>query len=122
MKRVLVLALLAGVAGCSGDWITGGDLIRPGEPTGVITIDNQTSANLTAVLISNCSANTYGLNRLPDGASIAPGETYSFTVSAGCWDVDVGYGWQTGYAEAKQRMDVRAYGQTVYTVHDGDGA
>ena len=115
-NRIVALAMLAFLAGCSGDWITGGDLVRPGEATGVLTVENQSSNNLTAVLISNCDANTYGFNRLPDGVSIARGQSYSFTVSAGCWDVDAGYGMTDGYAEAKQRMTVAAYGQTRYTV------
>ena len=101
---------------CSGDaWITGGELIRPGEPTGTLEVLNATSNPLHAVLISECSASTYGLNRLPGGVAIAPGDSYSFTVSAGCWDVDGG---TFGVGEARQRMNVAAGGRTRYTIHD----
>jgi len=95
--------------------ITGGDLIRPGEPTGTLQVVNGTSSYIDAILISECNASTYGLNRMPEGVSLAPGEYYEFTVSAGCWDVDAG---SIGVGEARHRMDVDAYGVTRYTVTD----
>jgi hypothetical protein len=108
--------VLASLAACSGDaWITGGELIRPGEPTGTITVVNDTSRYIDVVLISECSASTYGLDRLPEGVALATGQSYSFTVSAGCWDVDAG---SVGYGEARQRMTVAAGGVTQYTVGD----
>lgn len=117
MSRILraaaVAALSLSTAACA-DMITGGDLLRPGEPTGVIIVENATGSPVTAVLISNCNASTYGLNRLPTGLSIPPGRSYQFTVSAGCWDVDAG---RAG-AEARQRMQVRAGGGVRYTVTD----
>lgn len=67
-------------------------------------------------LISNCSASTYGLNRLPDGVSIPRGRSYRFTVSAGCWDVDAGT-W--GVGEARQRMTVAPNQVTRYMVTGG---
>lgn len=108
------LAALAaiGLAGCES-LITGGELLRPGEPTGVIEVVNDTGMSVDAVLISDCNASTYGLNRLPGGVSIPPGGSYTFTVSAGCWDVDAGV---IGYGEARQRMQVRANGGVRYTV------
>ena len=40
------------VAACSGDaWITGGELIRPGEPTGTLTVINGTSRVVDVILI-----------------------------------------------------------------------
>ncbi len=102
------------VTACSS-LITGGELIRPGEPTGVIEVVNETARVVDVVLISECNASTYGLNRLPEGASISTGESYQFTVSAGCWDVDAG---SIGYGEARQRMSVAAGGLTRYTVTD----
>ena len=104
------------LAACSSDaWITGGGLVEPGTATGTIEVVNGTSDQLHAVLISNCNASTYGLNRLPEGMAIPSGGRYQFTVSAGCWDVDAG---TFGVGEARQRMNVAAGGITVYPVTD----
>ena len=87
--RATAVAALLATGGCS--LITGGELIRPGEPTGAIEIRNVSrSAGIDVVMMSDCSASTYGLNRLPSGYSIPPGGSYRFTVSAGCWDVSAG--------------------------------
>lgn len=112
LSLAVALALSGLVAGCA-DLITGGPLLRPGEPTGVIQVVNATRYNVDAVLISDCSNASYGLNRLPSGTAIAPGRSYTFTVSAGCWDVDAG---ASGVGEARQRMHVQAGGGVVYTV------
>ena len=88
-KAALALAGAVALSGC-GDMITGGPLIRPGEPLGTIRVANATSYALNIVAISNCSASTYGLNRLPSGMAIPVGGYYDFTVSAGCWDVNGG--------------------------------
>lgn len=119
MRRLLRFAPIAAALGLSGlvagcaDLVTGGPLLRPGEPTGVIQVVNATRYNVDAVLISACSNASYGLNRLPSGTAIAPGRSYTFTVSAGCWDVDAG---AVGVGEARQRMQVQAGGGVVYTV------
>ena len=115
-RGVLAAACLAAIAGCSGDaWITGGELIRPGEPTGTITVVNGTSRVIDVILISECNASTYGLDRLPESVALGSGQSYSFTVSAGCWDVDAG---SVGFGEARQRMSVAGGGITEYTVTD----
>lgn len=114
VRGALIAACVLCLAACEG-FITGGDLIRPGEPTGTIRIVNNTSNNVDVVAISTCNASTYGFNRLPDDAYIGPGQSYDFTVSAGCWDVDAG---SIGHGEARQRMDVAAGGLTRYTVTD----
>ena len=118
MRRlsIAVLTAAAGISlsGCES-MITGGPLLRPGEPTGTIIVQNSTSGNIDVVLISECGASTYGLDRLPDDTVIGPGKAYSFTVSAGCWDVDAG---AFGKGEARQRMQVAAGGGTRYTVTD----
>ncbi|MBI1213016.1 MAG: hypothetical protein GC190_16255 [Alphaproteobacteria bacterium] len=117
--RRLSFAMLAAASGLllSGceSMITGGPLIRPGEPTGTIVVQNGTSGTVDAVLISDCDASTYGLNRLPDGYKIPAGASYRFTVSAGCWDVDAG---AIGRGEARHRMQVAAGGGVRYTVTD----
>jgi hypothetical protein len=113
MKHLLaIVAATTALSGCAG-LITGGELIRPGEPTGYIQVVNQTRGPVNAVLISSCDASTYGLNRLPSGTSIAQGSSYSFQVSAGCWDVAAG---TTGVGDARQRFNVPAGGTFRYTV------
>jgi hypothetical protein len=67
------------------------------------------------VLISTCSASTYGLNRLPSGTAIPPGRSYDFMVSAGCWDVGAG-SVSGGGQQAYQRMQIQAGGGVNYTV------
>lgn len=114
-RAAVAAAGLLLAAGCAS-LLTGGPLIRPGEPTGVIQVANGSSSQVTVVLISACEVSSYGLNRLPEGVSIAPGRAYQFTVSAGCWDVSAGYGTSTGYSEARQRMQVQAGGGVRYTV------
>ncbi len=111
-RAALAVSLAALLSGCAG-MITGGPLIRPGEPTGIIEVNNQTRQGLNVVLISACSASTYGLNRLPENTAIPPGRSYQFTVSAGCWDVDAG---AIGVGEARQRMQVGAGQVSRYTV------
>jgi hypothetical protein len=116
LRGLAAAIVLCALAGCSGDaWITGGDLVRPGEPTGTLTVINGTSGSIDVISISDCNASTYGLDRLPDNVSLSPGQSYSFVVSAGCWDVDAG---AFGVGEARQRMDVAAGGITEYTVTD----
>ena len=113
------MLLIVPLAACSGDaWITGGELIRPGEPTGTITVINNTGGRyFDAVMISDCNVSTYGVDRLPEGVSIAPGQSYSFTVSAGCWDVNAfSTGSGTDYGQARQRMQVKPGGIVQYTV------
>jgi hypothetical protein len=95
--------------------VTGGPLIRPGEPTGVIQVANAAGYPVNVVLISACNVSTYGLNRLPSGTAIMPGQAYSFEVSAGCWDVAAGS--TNAGTEARQRMQIQAGGGVRYTVH-----
>ncbi|MFC5344027.1 hypothetical protein ACETK8_19205 [Brevundimonas staleyi] len=105
LRGALALTSLVALSACGSDLITGGPLIRPGEPLGQIQVVNTSVDPLDAVLLSDCSASTYGLNRLPRGTSIRPGGAYSFTVSAGCWDVMAG---TIGYGDGKQRIQVPA--------------
>jgi len=117
MKNVLRSALLgAGLLALTAceSMVTGGTLLRPGEPTGLIRVTNASSHVVDNVLISDCGASTYGLNRMPAGEKIMPGQSRDFTVSAGCWDVDAG---SYSGGEARQRMQVRAGGGVNYTVN-----
>lgn len=97
-----LIATLTATSGCAS-LITGGDLIRPGEPTGTIRVTNVSSGAINVVLISDCNASTYGLNRLPSGMAIPRGGSYDFTVSAGCWDASAGI---VGYGDARRRMQI----------------
>ncbi len=99
---VLALGAALALGGCA-DMVTGGPLIRPGEPLAAIRVINATGDQLHAVLISACSASTYGLNRLPSGMAIPAGGAYAFTVSAGCWDVAGG---TIGVGDARGRIQV----------------
>ena len=98
-----IIGLAGSVGGCAS-LITGGELIRPGEATGGLEVRNVSRTNaIDVVLVSDCNAHTYGLNRLPSGYRIPPGGSYTFTVSAGCWDVGAGEvlsanTWTEGYA------------------------
>ena len=111
IRRWAILAAMSwGLTACAT--LTGGPLIRPGEPVGFIDVVNGSSMSLTSVLISDCSAMSYGLNRLPNGVTIPPGRSYRFTVSAGCWDIGTGL----AYHEAYQRITVRPGGGFRWTV------
>lgn len=113
--RFGVAAAAALLVSACASMVTGGPLIRPGEPTGVIVVQNAAGCPVNAVLISACNVSTYGLNRLPGGTAIGPGQAYTFEVSAGCWDVSAG---STGAGtEARQRMTVAPGGGVRYTVH-----
>ena len=116
--RAAAAAVIIGMAGSLGgcaSLITGGELIRPGEPTGAIRVNNVGAGVIHVVLISDCNASTYGLNRLPSGTAIPSGRSYDFTVSAGCWDVAVG---RVGYGDVRERMTVPAGRVFTYSVTD----
>lgn len=110
-----VIALAGGLGGCE-TFVTGGDLIRPGEPTGAIRINNVTRGPINVVLIANCNTMTYGLNRLPSGMSIPAGRSYDFRVSAGCWAVAAG---RTGTGDARTEFQVRPGGVANFYVRGG---
>lgn len=103
LRAALAVAAAVALSGCASDLITGGPLTRPGEPQGAIRVINTTNDQLHVVLISSCEASTYGLNRLPNGMAIPSGGAYSFTVSAGCWDVAGG---TLGVGDARGRLRV----------------
>jgi hypothetical protein len=113
--RGAIAVACALMLGACASMITGGPLIRPGEPTGTIRVSNASRYMVDVVLIFACSASTYGLNRLPSDTAIPPGRSYDFTVSAGCWDVGAG-SMSGGGQEAYQRMQIQAGGGVNYTV------
>ncbi len=113
LRSAFALLPVALLAACSS-LVTGGDLIRPGEATGTITVVNNSQFIIDAVLISECNASTYGLNRMVERETIAIGASRSFGVSAGCWDVAAG-SWAIG--DVRERMTVAAGGTTTYVVN-----
>jgi hypothetical protein len=112
LLRAAVVAAIVATSGCAS-LITGGDLIRPGEPTGTIRITNLSSGAINVVLISDCNVGSYGLNRLPSGMAIPRGGSYDFTVSAGCWDAAAGI---IGYGETRRRMQIAPGGGVDWSV------
>lgn len=102
-------------ASCASDLVTGGPLIRPGEPIGAIDVGNASGGQINVVLISACSASTYGLNRLPSGMAIPSGRAHRFEVSAGCWDVAAGS--TSAMVEGRQRLNVAPGQVTRVTFH-----
>jgi hypothetical protein len=114
VRGLAVVMAFVALAGCAS-MVTGGPLIRPGEPTGTIRVSNGSGYMVDVVLISACSASTYGLNRLPSGMAIPPGNSYDFTVSAGCWDVGAG-SVSGGGQQAYERMNIPAGGGMNYIV------
>lgn len=86
---VLGMAAAAALAGCAS-LVTGGDLVREGEPTVRFIFENTSSQPIDTVLISTCSASSYGLDRLPAGVVVGPGQSHEWTISAGCYDVMAG--------------------------------
>ena len=118
VKGAVALTLLAATSGCAS-LITGGDLIREGEPMARLVFDNTSSGQvIDTILISTCDASSYGLDRLPEGVQVNPGQSYAWDVSAGCYDVmagRVGQGSTPG-----QRINIPA-GRTFYLTIDGEG-
>jgi hypothetical protein len=101
------------LAGCSS--MMGGELIRPGEPVGQLRVTNGSGTTITQVLISECDAMSYGMNRMPGGMVLQPGQSWTVSVSAGCYDIMMGYGTATGYAAATQRLRVNPGRLTGFT-------
>jgi hypothetical protein len=114
MLRIAAVVALAATTSCAS-LITGGELIRPGEPTGTIRVTNVGRGAVNVVLISDCNASTYGLNRMASGEVILPGRSRDFTVSAGCWDVAAGI---VGYGDARRRMQIAPGGGFDWNVSE----
>lgn len=116
MNKLLALgfgaAMTATLAGCS---VSGGDLIRPGEPTATLIVINDTRGYLDAIVISDCNNFTYGFNRLAKGDAIPPGGARTFTLSAGCWDVGGG---EYAGGEAYERMTLSPGQVMRYTIYE----
>jgi hypothetical protein len=108
--RPILLAAVASLAlfqgGCAG--LMGGELVRQGVATGTLRVINGSGSTITQVLISTCDASSYGLNRMPQGMVLQPRQSWDVTVSAGCYDIMMGYGTATGYAAAVQKVTVNA--------------
>lgn len=119
LKGALSLSLLAATSGCAS-LITGGDLVREGEPMARLVFQNQSNGQaFDTILISTCDASSYGLDRLPNGVTVNPGQSYSWDISAGCYDVmagNVGDGSTPG-----ERINIPA-GRTFVLHYNGEGS
>ncbi len=70
------------------------------------------------ILISTCDASSYGLDRLPNGVTINPGESYTWDISAGCYDVMAG---MVGQGQTPgERIQIPA-GRTFVLEYNGRG-
>ena len=119
VKGALALSLLAATSGCAS-LITGGDLIREGQPMARFVFENRSDGQpFDTILISTCDASSYGLDRLPNGVTINPGQSYSWDVSAGCYDVMAG---MVGQGQTPgEKINIPA-GRTFVLYYDGRGS
>lgn len=117
IRHLAAVLALGAVTGCAG-LVTGGPLVSdPNGPTGRIVIYNRSQQDINVVLLSRCSASSYGLNRLPRDMAIPSGGQYAFTVSPGCWDASVG---RTGYGDLRHKFPaVPANGSVSLNVTGG---
>jgi hypothetical protein len=71
--------------------VTGGALIRKGEQPSTLVVQNSSGVGIDVLTLSRCSALSYGLDRLTGSQPEIPNRTsMSFTLGAGCWDIQVG--------------------------------
>lgn len=119
LKGALALSLLAATSGCES-LITGGDLIQEGRPMARFIFENRSNGQpFDTILISTCDASSYGLDRLPAGVTLYPGQSYSWDVSAGCYDVMAG---MVGQGQTPgERINIPA-GRTFVLYYEGDGS
>jgi hypothetical protein len=122
--KVLLPALALALAGCSS--MLGGELVKQGEPVGAITIVNRAGIEMNVVTLSRCNAMSHGLSRLGGGETIRHGQSRTWQVGPGCWDIGVG---RTGscsatscnWHEAYDKVEVVA-GRTTYSNWGPGGA
>lgn len=113
MKTIAAVIGLASVlAGC----VDGGELLREGEPAGMLNLVNGSGSTLTVVTISECSAASRDLSRLENGETVVPGAARRWAVSEGCYDVQAGFTTSDGYNSSDSRIQIgaeRVYNLTV---------
>lgn len=108
----VMLGLTTGLGGC--DTFVGGPLTQPGQANGTLIVVNATDSQLDTVLLNDCNAMSYGLNRLENGDHISPGRARSFVLTAGCWAVGTG---TFGVGEAFKDVTVTPGGITRLTIN-----
>src|SRR5690606_20942821 len=64
-------------------------LVRKGEPSGTLIVENQSGVGIDVLTLSRCSAMSHGLDRLT-GQVIHHNSRMHFQLGAGCWDIMVG--------------------------------
>lgn len=123
IRAVTILSALA-LTGCSS--FLGGDLVREGQPVGQVVIQNKSGITINVVTISRCNAMSHGLNVLNSGDAIYDGQSRSWAVNSGCWDIGAG---RTGtctsagcsWNEAYIQVQVPANGRAVATFTQSSG-
>ena len=93
--RSLALALLAttALAACGSD---GGGVTSP-APVTALQVKNEANVAIVSVYFSGCAEGNWGDDRLGATESIAPGQTRTWTLAAGCWDVKASTANKSGY-------------------------
>ena len=122
--RTALFAAALALTGCSS--FIGGDLVREGQPVGQIVLQNKSGIPINVVTISRCNAMSHGLNVLNSGSAIYDGNSHSWAVNAGCWDVGAG---RTGictsagcsWHEAYIQVQVPANGRAAATFTSASG-
>ena len=99
-----MVGALALLSGC----ISGGELVRPGEPAGMLNLINASGNTLTVVTISECAAASHGFTRLDSGETIRPGASRRWAVSQGCYDVQAGFPISGGFSASDSRIQIGA--------------
>lgn len=84
------------------------DLLRQGEPAGMLNLVNGSETALTAVMISECSDDDYGVSRLESGEKVLPGTSRRWAVSEGCYDVKIGSDTPEGISTSDSRIHIEA--------------
>lgn len=115
MKNKTFMAAL-GTLICLSGCGSSRELVRPGEPAGMLNLVNGSSNTLTVVTISECGAASHGFTRLDSGETIGPGGSRRWAVSQGCYDVQAGFPIAGGYSSSDSRIQIgaeRVYNLTV---------
>ncbi len=88
LATAILLAACSETAGDSTGSGNGLQLVREGEPTGTVTIRNIADYTVGVVTFLDCQDQQNNVS--PQRQVIEPGDSVSFEVSAGCYDLVAG--------------------------------
>ena len=87
-RAALPLALLAALAVVPGCMMSRPNVYTGGGGGyGSVLLLNQTDTAIHYVYVSSCSNNSWGEDQLGDAEVIMPGNSRTFSMSPGCWDL-----------------------------------